>query len=341
MTLRVGVIGTGMIGPGPHPAARPRCCRGAGHRGHRRGDPDAPRRWPSRWAHARTPPASDLIDDAAVDAVVVCLLGARTHEQYVLACDRRPASRCSARSRWPPPARTPCRSSRPRWPSGGGWSRSASCAATTAAYRAVKAALDDGEHRRAAAAALRAPQRRRCPTRSTSDMAITDPAMHEIDTIRWMFDQEIGRRPWCSARARARGRGGPAATRSSLMFEMTDGARRRRRDLRQLPLRLRRPLRGRRRGRHRRAGDPSTGRRAARGPAGPSRSPADWRDRFVLRLRRRDAGVDRRDRAPAARRPARAPGTATRPRSWPTRRARPGGGRRILVEQVDRPALYR
>ena len=70
----------------------------------------------------------------------------------------RRASRCSARSRWRPPGRPASASSTPRSPPAGGWSWSGSCAATTTAYRAMKAALDRGRHRCPAAVPLRAPQ---------------------------------------------------------------------------------------------------------------------------------------------------------------------------------------
>ena len=43
----------------------------------------------------------------------------------------RPASRCSARSRWPPRRRPAATSSPPRWRTAAGWSRSGSCGATT------------------------------------------------------------------------------------------------------------------------------------------------------------------------------------------------------------------
>ena len=80
------------------------------------------------------------------------------------------ASRCSARSRWPPPRRTPCRSSTPRSARGRRLSRSASCAATTPAFRDVKARHRRRRDRRAAAAALASTATRRCPTPSSRNV---------------------------------------------------------------------------------------------------------------------------------------------------------------------------
>ena len=46
-----------------------------GHRRLRRGDPARGRRWPGRWAPSRTPPWTDLVDAADVDAVVIASPG--------------------------------------------------------------------------------------------------------------------------------------------------------------------------------------------------------------------------------------------------------------------------
>jgi myo-inositol 2-dehydrogenase/D-chiro-inositol 1-dehydrogenase len=58
------------------------------------------------------------------------------------------------------------------------------------AYRALKGVLDSGE--------IGAPLMMHCTHRNpsvpghyTKDMAITDTAVHEIDMVRWMFDEEI------------------------------------------------------------------------------------------------------------------------------------------------------
>jgi myo-inositol 2-dehydrogenase / D-chiro-inositol 1-dehydrogenase len=90
------------------------------------------------------------------------------------------------------------------------------------AYRVVKAAMDDGSigepllahmvHRNASV-----------PDTFTSDMSMTDSVIHEIDTIRWLFDQEIvattvvASKPSPLAAARLRDP-------QLVLFELTDGA---------------------------------------------------------------------------------------------------------------------
>ena len=46
-------------------------------------------------------------------------------------------------------------------------------------------------HRRAAADALRPPQPGSCPAHYTSDMAINDTAVHDVDIVRWLLDDEV------------------------------------------------------------------------------------------------------------------------------------------------------
>jgi myo-inositol 2-dehydrogenase / D-chiro-inositol 1-dehydrogenase len=90
------------------------------------------------------------------------------------------------------------------------------------AYRVVKAAMDDGSigepllahmvHRNASV-----------PDTFTSDMAMTDSVIHEIDTIRWLFDQEVVAATVVASRPSPR-----VADRvrdpQLVLFELTDGA---------------------------------------------------------------------------------------------------------------------
>ena len=182
------------------------------------------------------------------------------------------------------------------------------------AYRVVKAAMDDGSigepllahmvHRNASV-----------PDTFTSDMSMTDSVIHEIDTIRWLFDQEVVATTVVASR--------PSPRVADQVARPTAGAVRahrrrghRRRGVRQLPVRLRRALRDRRLRGHRLHGQPEHQLPAAAwatGRGGPGRLAGPVRPGVP----RGDAGVGRR---PARRRRAAAPapGTATRPRSWPT-----------------------
>ena len=195
-----------------------------------------------------------------------------------------------------------------------------------AAYRALKAVVASRRARAAAARALRAPQPDLPPTLQLRDDRSTT---RRCTRSTCALAARRGDRRHPGARP-ARDRNGRRRLQDPqiLLLETASGVLRRRRDLRELPLRLRHPRRGRRRGaapRPRRApaGVVTAGRDGGR-PV-----PADWRERFVTRLRHRAPGVGRRGRAAAPARPARAPGTATPP---PSSR---DAGRRVAA---DRPA---
>ncbi|HMH36760.1 MAG TPA: Gfo/Idh/MocA family oxidoreductase, partial [Streptosporangiaceae bacterium] len=131
----------------------------------------------------------ELIADPGVDAVVVCSWG-ETHEQYVLAAIA---------------AGKPVFCEKPLAPSSAACQRimDAEMAAGRrlvqvgfmrrydAGYRAMKAVLEDG--------GLGAPLLMHCAHRNpsvpdygfTTDMIISDSAVHEMDIVRWLFGEEI------------------------------------------------------------------------------------------------------------------------------------------------------
>jgi myo-inositol 2-dehydrogenase/D-chiro-inositol 1-dehydrogenase len=90
------------------------------------------------------------------------------------------------------------------------------------AYRVVKAAMDDGSigepllahmvHRNASV-----------PDTFTSDMAMTDSVIHEIDTIRWLFGQEVVAATVVASRPSPRVAAGLRDP-QLVLFELTDGA---------------------------------------------------------------------------------------------------------------------
>ena len=91
------------------------------------------------------------------------------------------------------------------------------------AYRVVKAAMDDGSigepllahmvHRNASV-----------PDTFTSDMSMTDSVVHEIDTIRWLFDQEIVATTVVASRPSPLRRRPGLRDPQLVLFELTDGA---------------------------------------------------------------------------------------------------------------------
>ena len=129
-----------------------------------------------------------MINDPAVDAVVVCSWGP-THEEYVLAaiaagkpvfCEKPLATTEEACRRI-----LDAESAFGRRLVQVGYMRR-----YDAAYRALKAVVDGGD--------IGTPLMMHCthrnpsvPSHYTKDMAITDTAVHEIDMVRWMFGEEI------------------------------------------------------------------------------------------------------------------------------------------------------
>ena len=164
------------------------------------------------------PSGKELIVSEAVDAVVVTSWGP-THEQYVLACIA---------------AGKPVFCEKPLATTQRACLRivEAEVAADRRlvqvgfnrrydpAHRAIKEAVDSG--------AIGAPLLVRCahrnatvPPHYTRDMSIADTAIHEIDQMRWLFDQEIVAAQVFTPRKSSRG--GELQDPLLVLFEMADG----------------------------------------------------------------------------------------------------------------------
>jgi len=189
MTVQVGVIGTGMIGQDHIRRITQVLIGGAVVAVN---DLDAARAGqvaadlPGATVHES---AGDLIADPAVDAVLVASWGA-AHEEQVLAaiaagkpvfCEKPLATTQEACLRI-----MDAEMAHGRRRVQVGFMRR-----YDAGYNAMKAALEDGS--------LGAPLLMHCAHRNpsvpqygfASEMLITDSAVHEIDTVRWMFDAEV------------------------------------------------------------------------------------------------------------------------------------------------------
>ena len=217
--LRVGVIGTGMIGQ-DHIRRMTTVLAGVAVTAVTDVDVDVAKQvaasLPGATLHAT---GEDLIADPAVDAVVVCSWGP-THEQYVLAsiaagkpvfCEKPLATTAAAALRI---VRAEVAAGR-RLVQVGYMRR------YDAAYRALKLVVDSG--------AIGAPLMMHCAHRNASvpsfyekESAITDTAVHEIDMVRWMFGEEItATRVLVPRKSR---NGGPLQDPLLLILELAGGA---------------------------------------------------------------------------------------------------------------------
>jgi myo-inositol 2-dehydrogenase/D-chiro-inositol 1-dehydrogenase len=185
--LRVGVIGTGMIGL-DHIRRMTTVLSGVQVTAVTDVNADAAVKAAAAIGATVHASGEDLIADPAVDAVVVCSWGP-THEQYVLAsiaagkpvfCEKPLATTQEACLRIVD-AETAHGSRLVQV----GYMRR-----YDVAYRALKRVLDAGE--------IGAPLMMHCAHRNASvpgfyekESAITDTAVHEIDMVRWMFGSEI------------------------------------------------------------------------------------------------------------------------------------------------------
>ncbi len=188
MTIRVGVIGAGMIGQ-DHIRRLTRVLSGADVVAVTDADVAVATEVAERLRSARVHPSGqDLIADPAVDAVVVASWGP-THAEFVLACIE---------------AGTPVFCEKPLAPTAAGCQRilDAEVAAGRRlvqvgfmrrydkAYRALKDVVDSG----VIGAPLLVHSRHRNPSvprHYTREMAITDTAVHDFDVVRWLLDEEL------------------------------------------------------------------------------------------------------------------------------------------------------
>ena len=189
MTVRVGVIGTGMIGqdhirriteviPGGRVAAVTDV------------DLDRAGQVAAGLPGARVhPTGQDLIADPGVDAVLVTSWGA-THEEYVLAAIAA-GKRVFCEKPLAPTAAGALRIVEAEMAAGRRLVQVGFMRRYDAGYNALKDTLDAGQ--------VGAPLVMHCAHRNpsvppygfTTDMIISDSAVHEMDLVRWLFDEEI------------------------------------------------------------------------------------------------------------------------------------------------------
>jgi myo-inositol 2-dehydrogenase/D-chiro-inositol 1-dehydrogenase len=222
MTVRIGVIGVGMIGQ-DHIRRLSQVVAGAQVVALTDVDPARAQQVADRYGTATGirvhATGQDVISDPEVDAVVVCSWGP-THEEYVLAAIAagKPVF-CEK-----PLAETPeacLRILAAEVAAGRRLVQVGYMRRYDGGYRALKGVLDSG----AIGAALMVHCAHRNPSvpgHYTKDMAITDTAVHEIDTMRWLLGEEIvGTQVLTPRRSR---HGGELQDPLLLLFEMESGA---------------------------------------------------------------------------------------------------------------------
>jgi myo-inositol 2-dehydrogenase / D-chiro-inositol 1-dehydrogenase len=189
MTVRVGVIGTGMIGqdhirriteviPGGRVAAVTDVDRSRAER--------VAETLPGVRLHQT---GQDLIADDDVDAVLVASWGA-THEEYVLAAIAA-GKRVLCEKPLAPTAAGAMRIVEAEMAAGQRLVQVGFMRRYDPGYNALKDALDSGQ--------AGVPLLMHCAHRNpsvppygfTTDMIISDSAVHEMDLVRWLFDEEI------------------------------------------------------------------------------------------------------------------------------------------------------
>ena len=189
MTVRVGVIGTGMIGQ-DHIRRITRVLSGGAVVAVTDADTGRAQQAAARLPGATVLPSGrDVIGDSRVDAVLVTSW-AQTHEEHVLAaieagkpvfCEKPLARTAEACGRIIDAEMATGR----RLVQVGFMRR------YDDAYNALKAVLDDG--------GIGAPLLMHCAHRNpsapaydfTTDMVVSDSAVHEIDLVRWLFGEEV------------------------------------------------------------------------------------------------------------------------------------------------------
>ena len=215
--LKVGVIGTGMIGQ-DHIRRMTSVLSGVRVTAVADVDEAVAAEVGGRIGATVRATGEEVIADPQVDAVVVCSWGP-THEQYVLAaiaagkpvfCEKPLATTQEAA----------LRVVEAEVAYGGRLVQVGYMRRYDVAYRALKKVLDSGE--------IGAPLMMHCAHRNASvppwyekEMAITDTAVHEIDMVRWMFGEEV-----VAARVlipRKSGNGGALQDPLLLILELADG----------------------------------------------------------------------------------------------------------------------
>ena len=334
MTVRIGVIGTGMIGQ-DHVRRLSGVLSGAAVVAVTDVDTDKALQTAAAVGARVHAAGQQVVDDPEVDAVVVTSWGP-THEEYVLASIAAGKNVFCEK----PLAETPDACLRildAEVAAGRRLVQVGYMRRYDASYRALKQVVDSG--------VIGAPLMMHCAHRNASapgffrsQMAITDSAVHEIDMVRWMFGEEIENVRVLTPRSNVHG--GQLQDPVFLLFTTESGAIV---DVEvSVNIRYGYDIRGEV------VGEEGT---AALGEISPvvvrrqggltSPVPADWRERFI---RAYDVELQEwLDGVAAGRDPE-------GPSSWDGYAASTvaeaavqalAGGERVAVKLVDRPALYR